>query len=77
MLDALFQAKTPQMVESFQHPSLATLREAIDKVIAPEAAYSKNRTAFHTQLCFAVKSGVNGLLDVARKVLPLHPPSGV
>ena len=43
------------------------LRDEIAKVINEDAAYSKNKANFRTQLCFAIKPGINGLLDVARK----------
>ena len=36
-------------------------------MINEDAAYSKNKANFRTQLCFAIKPGINGLLDVARK----------
>eukprot|EP00010_Vexillifera_abyssalis_P008442 CAMPEP_0201547082 /NCGR_PEP_ID=MMETSP0173_2-20130828/3483_1 /ASSEMBLY_ACC=CAM_ASM_000268 /TAXON_ID=218659 /ORGANISM="Vexillifera sp., Strain DIVA3 564/2" /LENGTH=521 /DNA_ID=CAMNT_0047955995 /DNA_START=53 /DNA_END=1618 /DNA_ORIENTATION=+ len=39
----------------------------IDKVIVIESEYANNALKLKTQLCFAVKPGIDGLLDVSRK----------
>lgn len=56
-----------KLAQNFRHPSIELLRDEIAKVINEDAAYSKNKANFRTQLCFAIKPGINGLLDVARK----------
>ena len=63
----LLGLRTVQLVQNFRHPSIDLLRDEIGTVINEDAAFAKNKASFRTQLCFAVKPGINGLLDVARK----------
>ena len=43
------------------------IEKRISAVIEEDISFSKNPTQFHVQQIFAVKSGINGLLDVARQ----------
>ncbi|KAH0555730.1 hypothetical protein GP486_006324 [Trichoglossum hirsutum] len=46
---------------------LEVVQELIDQVINPDITYQKSPLDLRNQRCYAVKSGVNGLLDVARQ----------
>ena len=49
------------------HESLNEILEMIDNVINEDVVYQKSSIGLRHQRCFAVKSGYNGLLDVARQ----------
>ena len=49
------------------HESLNEILETIDNVINEDVVYQKSSIGLRHQRCFAVKSGYNGLLDVARQ----------
>lgn len=49
------------------HVSFQELLADIDTVLARDTALSRNAQKMRTEIVFAVQSGVNGLLDVARK----------
>eukprot|EP00898_Chlorokybus_atmophyticus_P008950 jgi/Chlat1/9056/Chrsp94S08358 len=51
----------------FVHPGLEALKSSIEKVIDEDIIHSKAAFVTRTQQCFAVKAGVDGFLDVARK----------
>jgi DNA mismatch repair protein MSH4 len=45
---------------------VAPIQDIVDKVINEDAIYAKQPLELRNQRTYAVKSGVNGLLDVAR-----------
>jgi DNA mismatch repair protein MSH4 len=49
------------------HCSFRDLLADIDTILARDTALSRNAQKMRTEIVFAVQSGVNGLLDVARK----------
>eukprot|EP00048_Salpingoeca_helianthica_P008174 m.119619 g.119619 ORF g.119619 m.119619 type:complete len:869 (+) comp14532_c0_seq3:2474-5080(+) len=48
-------------------PRLESMRRKIDDVVHPDSHFSRKTLDMRTQKCFAVKSGLNGMLDVARR----------
>lgn len=58
MLDNIRELCAPENV--------APIRELIDQVINEDTTYAKQPLELRNQRIYAVKSGVNGLLDVAR-----------
>lgn len=46
--------------------NVAPIQDLIDRVINEDTAYAKQPLELRNQRVYAVKSGVNGLLDVAR-----------
>ncbi|RVD81059.1 uncharacterized protein DFL_008937 [Arthrobotrys flagrans] len=44
-----------------------TVQDLIDEAISPDAAWASTPVDLRHQRCYAVRSGVNGLLDVARQ----------
>jgi DNA mismatch repair protein MSH4 len=46
--------------------NVVPIQSLIDKVINEDTAYAKQPLELRNQRVYAVKSGVNGLLDVAR-----------
>lgn len=55
-----------QIYQAVSNPSLSTLLEAIQLDINDDVKYAKTGMEIRNQRCYAVKSGVNKLLDVAR-----------
>jgi DNA mismatch repair protein MSH4 len=53
--------------EILNHEKLNDILEMIDNVINEDVVYQKSSIGLRHQRCFAVKSGYNGLLDVARQ----------
>ena len=51
----------------FNHEKLDDTLQLIDRIINEDAIYQKSSIGLRHQRCFAVKSGFNGLLDVARQ----------
>ncbi|KAL0486176.1 DNA mismatch repair protein MutS [Acrasis kona] len=49
--------------------SLTILLDQIEQVIEEDVSYTRNTLGMQIQKCFAVKTGINGLLDVARRQL--------
>jgi len=47
--------------------SLQTLSRAIEEIVSEDAALQHSALSNRNQKCYAVKSNVNGLLDVARR----------
>ncbi|KAJ5068017.1 muts protein [Anaeramoeba ignava] len=56
-----------QISSSLSNPSIDNMLILINELIAEETVYSRNKLQRQNQICFAIKSGINGLLDVARK----------
>ena len=46
--------------------NVASIQELIDSVINADTTYAKQPLELRNQRVYAVKSGINGLLDVAR-----------
>ncbi|KAI8981084.1 muts domain V-domain-containing protein [Pilobolus umbonatus] len=55
------------ILECLCHPSFNTLSQAINETINEEVGIEKSGLGLRNQKCYAVKAGVNGLLDVARQ----------
>ncbi|XP_065888860.1 mutS protein homolog 4-like isoform X5 [Dysidea avara] len=53
--------------ETLGDPRFHTIMEKIQEVIHDDTRYQKGALNMRTQKCFAVKSKINGLLDVARR----------
>ena len=53
-----------QVLEGEAYPIML---EQIQKIISKEAHVAKSSAAMKLQRCFAIRDGINGLLDVARK----------
>ncbi|KAL6046684.1 MutS protein msh4 [Balamuthia mandrillaris] len=49
------------------HPNLQEISDQIARVVNEGTGYSKSALQMRTQQAFAIKPGINGLLDVARK----------
>jgi DNA mismatch repair protein MSH4 len=49
------------------HEDIENIQFEIEKVVDENVVYSKNTINKQTQECFAVKPGIDGFLDVARK----------
>lgn len=58
-----------ECVESFRTPVLAALRDAIHRIVSDDVAHTKGTEQMRLQSAFAVRAGVNGLLDIARRTL--------
>ncbi|XP_071446846.1 mutS protein homolog 4-like [Hetaerina americana] len=68
--DALEEASTPFLRgirKNLIDPRYGEMLEQIGEVLHNDARSSKGFASSHLQRCFAVKPGINGLLDVARK----------
>eukprot|EP01119_Soliformovum_irregulare_P017774 TRINITY_DN5333_c0_g1_i3.p2 TRINITY_DN5333_c0_g1~~TRINITY_DN5333_c0_g1_i3.p2 ORF type:complete len:554 (-),score=161.96 TRINITY_DN5333_c0_g1_i3:2031-3692(-) len=52
---------------NLKHASLLTLHQDIEAILNQDTQYSKSTYHMRMQQCFAVKMGINPLLDVARK----------
>ena len=65
----LSQAKSSDMLmgigEMLEDPNLVTMLQKIQVVIHDEAMLAKGSTAMKLQRCFAVRKGLNDLLDTA------------
>jgi DNA mismatch repair protein MSH4 len=55
------------MLENCATPVMAGFRHLISQVITESTQYSKSSHEMRHQECFVLKSGINGLLDLARK----------
>ncbi|XP_046389737.1 mutS protein homolog 4-like [Ischnura elegans] len=70
LLDALEEACTPFLRgirKNLVDPRYNEMLELIGEVLHDDARVSKGFASAHLQRCFAVRPGINGLLDVARK----------
>jgi hypothetical protein len=48
--------------ENLSHPHIGFLKERINEIINENTSFSKGTQQMITQQCFAIKSGINGLL---------------
>jgi DNA mismatch repair protein MSH4 len=55
------------VTENLQHPALVTMEQAINALITESTSFSKSVHEMRHQECFALRTGVHGLLDVSRK----------
>lgn len=55
------------MVDNFIDPEFAKVEESIMSMLLESTTYNKSSHAMRHQECFAIKNGIHGLLDVARK----------
>ena len=66
----LSQAESSEMLmgirETLEDPNLVTMMQKIQVVIHDEAKLAKGSAAMKLQRCFAVRKGLNDLLDTAR-----------
>lgn len=53
--------------QKLQHEAFESILEHVRTVLHEDARTTKGFSAAHLQRCFAVRTGINGLLDVARK----------
>eukprot|EP00741_Cyanophora_paradoxa_P024743 tig00000293_g23887.t1 len=70
LAEALAPAEGPllrHMRAALLAPELSALRDELGSVLQEEAAYARGALQLRRQLCFAVKRGASGLLDVARQ----------
>ncbi|KAF4523818.1 hypothetical protein B566_EDAN008053 [Ephemera danica] len=70
LAEALADAQAPffcKVREKLQEPTFNTLKEQIVKTLHDDAHSEKGFSASNLQRCFAVRTGIHGLLDVARK----------
>jgi len=56
-----------EIMKNFTDPALSHLEEAIAELFSESTTFSKSSYEMRYQECFAVKSGINGLLDIARQ----------
>jgi DNA mismatch repair protein MSH4 len=56
-----------EMMVNFTDPTLDKIDNSICEMFSENTAYSKSSKEMIYQECFAIKSGVHGLLDVARQ----------
>ncbi|KAI8921701.1 muts domain V-domain-containing protein [Entophlyctis helioformis] len=70
-IHAALQGSKSALLEAVQlvlgKPTIQTLLDVIDQVINTDVTYQKTAIGLRNQRCYAVRSGVNGLLDVARQ----------
>lgn len=67
---ALEQAKSPllEIMREICRPEITgRILAAIREVIEPDVTYTKSALDLRNQRTFAVKAGINGMLDVARQ----------
>lgn len=55
------------LAQNFGNPVLHRLLEKIGCIMTESTSYSKSAHEMRNQECFALKTGINGLLDVSRK----------
>lgn len=55
------------LIDNFSDTFFHELRERIDNIITDSTNYSRSTHEMRYQECFAIKSGVDGVLDLARK----------
>lgn len=55
------------LINNFQHSSFINIKNIIDETLTESTKYSKSPHEMRHEECFALKPGINGLLDVARK----------
>jgi DNA mismatch repair protein MSH4 len=55
------------LINNFQHNSFINIKNMIDETLTESTKYSKSPHEMRHEECFALKPGINGLLDVARK----------
>ncbi len=53
--------------DNITSPVLTSMIGLIDDYISPDCTFVSNNESFNHQIAFALKPGINGLLDVARK----------
>lgn len=56
-----------EFTKNFSNDSLQFIESEISSLLSESTTFSKSAQEMRFQECFAIKSGVNGLLDVARK----------
>jgi len=66
-LDGCANALFVALRDNLASPSIQEMQREIDRVIEDDTNVSKSAQHMRMQQCFAVKAGINGLLDVARR----------
>jgi DNA mismatch repair protein MSH4 len=56
-----------QLLDNLMNDGLNQLYDHINELLTEQSSYSKSSQEMRFQECFAIKTGINGLLDVARK----------
>lgn len=65
--DGAVQPLVEAVVENLSDPALKSMEEAINAVLTESTSFSKSMHEMRHQECFALRTGLHGLLDVARK----------
>jgi DNA mismatch repair protein MSH4 len=60
------------LIENFNESSFGTMMKSIDETITESTSFTRSCHEMRYQECFAVRSGISGLLDVARKSFIQH-----
>jgi hypothetical protein len=55
------------MIENLRDPALHVMQQGIDALITESTSFSKSSHEMRHQECFALRTGIHGLLDVSRK----------
>lgn len=56
-----------KMLDSLSEPKLDSVKNAIDRILADESFPAKGNILSQVQRCFALRAGIDSLLDVARQ----------
>ena len=65
------QSYIQTFVDNLCNDNLQLIENEISQIISESTVYTKSAQEMRFQECFAIKSGTNGLLDVARKTVLL------
>jgi DNA mismatch repair protein MSH4 len=65
--DAAAQPLVGAINENLSDPTLKSMEDAINAVLTESTTFSKSMHEMRHQECFALRTGLHGLLDVARK----------
>ena len=74
LIDSLSSCKNPllkSIVNNLKNPGLSSISKEILHVVNTDTKYTRSVLHTQTQHAFAIRAGINGLLDVARKIVIL------